>query len=182
MIHAKILFWRTSLKSAPSTFIKKSPASGEYSYLAKWQISRLKRRSLISLKRIVNPLKLMALQSPHQVIIFYSTWHLVIYSINSTEYQAEAESSALASTKKCAHCNTPESDPEKKPLKPCPKCQAVRYCSRDCQKSGWKQHKKTCASAAQIYAQTADLKPASAPRVPKKDAHRGGLQKWQFDT
>jgi hypothetical protein len=98
-----------------------------------------------------------------------------------TEHQAEASSSSATPTKKCASCGTPESDPEK-PLKPCSKCQTVRYCSRDCQKKDWKVHKKTCASAAQIYAQTADLKPASAPRVPKKEGHRGGLQKWQFDT
>jgi hypothetical protein len=177
----KFLFWRTSLKSAVIHLHEKVISSRGYSYLTKWQINRLRPQSLISPKQIVNPQKLMALQSRQQVLL-YSAWHLVICSNDSTEHQAEAESSALASTKKCAHCSTPEYDPEKKPFKPCPKCQTVRYCSRDCQKSGWKQHKKTCASAAQIYAQTADLKPASAPRVPKKDAHRGGLQKWQFDT
>jgi hypothetical protein len=94
--------------------------------------------------------------------------------------EQQAGSSASASEKKCANCHKAESDPEK-PLKPCSKCQSVNYCSRDCQKLGWKQHKKTCATAAQIYAQTANLKMA-APSVPKKDGHRGGLQKWQFDT
>jgi hypothetical protein len=96
------------------------------------------------------------------------------------ESQAEASSSSSAPTNKCASCNAPETDPEK-PLKPCAKCQTVRYCSRDCQKKDWKLHKKICASAAQIYAQNANLKPA-APRAPKKEGHRGGLQKWQFDT
>ncbi|KAE8440743.1 hypothetical protein EG329_006622 [Mollisiaceae sp. DMI_Dod_QoI] len=99
----------------------------------------------------------------------------------ASEHQTEASSSSTILTKKCANCGTSETDPEK-PLKPCSKCQTVRYCSRDCQKKDWKVHKKTCASDAQIYAQTADLKPASAPRVPKKESHRGGLQKWQFDT
>ena len=102
-------------------------------------------------------------------------------SNNFTDHKAEASSTSTASTKICASCAILEVDPEK-PLRPCSKCQTVRYCSRDCQKKDWKVHKKTCASAAQIYAQTADLKPASAPKLPKKEGHRGGLQKWQFDT
>jgi hypothetical protein len=101
-------------------------------------------------------------------------------SNNFPESQVEASSSTSQPTSKCASCNAPEADPEK-PLKPCAKCQTVRYCSRDCQKKDFKVHKKICAAAAQIYAQNANLKPA-APRVPKKDGHRGGLQKWQFDT
>ncbi|PMD18661.1 hypothetical protein NA56DRAFT_647832 [Hyaloscypha hepaticicola] len=99
---------------------------------------------------------------------------------SSSESQVEASSSTSQPTNKCASCGAPEADPEK-PLKPCAKCQRVRYCSRDCQKKDFKVHKKICAAAAQIYAQNANLKPA-APRVPKKEGHRGGLQKWQFDT
>lgn len=26
----------------------------------------------------------------------------------------------------------------------CGQCKAVRYCSKACQRSGWKEHKKTC--------------------------------------
>jgi hypothetical protein len=96
------------------------------------------------------------------------------------EFPAEATLSSPPPTTKCACCSTAETDPEK-PLKPCAKCQTVRYCSRDCQKKDWKLHKKVCATAAQIYAQNANIKPA-APRAPKKEGHRGGLQKWQFDT
>lgn len=98
-----------------------------------------------------------------------------------SQNQNQNPSSANTPVTICASCKTPESDPSK-PLKPCTKCQSVSYCSRDCQKNDWKVHKKTCAKAAQIYAQTADLKPAPPPRVPKKEGHRGGLQKWQFDT
>lgn len=103
-------------------------------------------------------------------------------SDNFTDSSTDAaESSASASTKACANCGKIETDPEK-PLKPCSKCQTVRYCSRDCQKADWKVHKKTCAAAAQIYAQTANFKPAAAPSAPKKEAHSKGLRKWQFDT
>ncbi len=105
---------------------------------------------------------------------------LTFRSNNFPESQVEASSSTTKPTNKCASCSTPEADPEK-PLKPCAKCQTVRYCSRDCQKKDFKVHKKICAAAAQIYAKNANLKPV-APRVPKKEGHRGGLQKWQFDT
>jgi len=110
----------------------------------------------------------------------FSLQPLAPRSNNFPESQVEALSSTSQPTNKCASCNAPEADPEK-PLKPCTKCQTVRYCSRDCQKKDFKVHKKICAAAAQIYAQNANLKPA-APRAPKKEGHRGGLQKWQFDT
>ncbi|CAL3969907.1 unnamed protein product [Diplocarpon coronariae] len=79
----------------------------------------------------------------------------------------------------CTACSKRSS--EDKPLKPCTKCQSVKYCSRDCQKADFKKHKKECAKAAQIYAQNADIKMAAPSRAPK-DGFRGGLQKWQFDT
>lgn len=80
----------------------------------------------------------------------------------------------------CANCGRPESGPEKL-LKPCTMCKSVSYCSRECKKAHYKQHKNVCAVSAQEHAKAAQPKPASrAP--PKKDGHRGGLQKWQFDT
>lgn len=81
----------------------------------------------------------------------------------------------------CSTCNATSPDPETKPLKPCSKCKSVSYCSKECQKTDFKKHKKDCAGLAQVYAQTADLKPAPRPKAPK-DGFRGGLQKWQFDT
>jgi hypothetical protein len=31
----------------------------------------------------------------------------------------------------------------------CSRCQAVRYCSRECQRTDWKAHKRLCAAVAQ---------------------------------
>ena len=31
----------------------------------------------------------------------------------------------------------------------CARCEAVRYCSRECQRADWKAHKPACAAAAQ---------------------------------
>ncbi|EKD15419.1 MYND domain protein, putative [Drepanopeziza brunnea f. sp. 'multigermtubi' MB_m1] len=95
----------------------------------------------------------------------------------------------------CSHCSKAassssgegegEKEKEKegaeKPLKPCTKCQSVRYCSRDCQKADFKRHKRECARAAQVYAQRADIRMAVPGRAPR-EGFRGGLQKWQFDT
>ena len=96
--------------------------------------------------------------------------------------QTAQQPSPSSEQKTCANCSKPETspDPETPTLKPCITCKSVLYCSRDCKKAHQKQHKKVCASLAQEYSKTADIKMAS--RAPPKESHRGGLQKWQFDT
>jgi mitochondrial splicing suppressor protein 51 len=54
---------------------------------------------------------------------------------------------------KCAHCDQTTGSGGQ-PLKRCAKCQTTRYCSRECQKSDFKQHKKQCAGLANIRATT----------------------------
>jgi hypothetical protein len=49
-------------------------------------------------------------------------------------------------------------------------------------KNDFKTHKKVCAALAQEYSKTADLKMESSGARAVKENHRGGLQKWQFDT
>ncbi|KAF9207771.1 hypothetical protein BGZ49_010593 [Haplosporangium sp. Z 27] len=44
---------------------------------------------------------------------------------------------------KCYRCSKEQTD-----LKRCSKCRVATYCSRECQKEGWKAHKKQCASLA----------------------------------
>ncbi|KAK8072957.1 hypothetical protein PG996_006305 [Apiospora saccharicola] len=100
---------------------------------------------------------------------------------------AGPSTAAAGPAKTCAQCKKAEQVSEsddgegESNLKPCIMCKSVLYCSRDCKKAHLKQHKKVCAKLAQEYSQTADIKMASRA-APKADTHRGGLQKWQFDT
>ena len=43
---------------------------------------------------------------------------------------------------RCVVCRVPASDTVT--LMKCGKCKAVKYCSRDCQKTHWKEHRKVC--------------------------------------
>ncbi|KAF8245033.1 hypothetical protein K440DRAFT_604316 [Wilcoxina mikolae CBS 423.85] len=47
----------------------------------------------------------------------------------------------------CAHCKKTAAA-DSSPLKRCAKCKSTSYCSRSCQKSDWKVHKKTCDRGA----------------------------------
>ena len=86
-----------------------------------------------------------------------------------------------AQLEQCTNCHALENADQQ--LKPCTKCQTTLYCSRDCQKAGWKYHKKECPSLAQIYAQTHEPKMA-VTRAPPKSTGRGGksIGKWEYDT
>ncbi|CZT16291.1 uncharacterized protein RCC_02133 [Ramularia collo-cygni] len=109
----------------------------------------------------------------------------VVESSSTLASSHEGESPAAEPQKKCASCGKVETvtDPEEQPvLKHCAKCHTTLYCSRDCTKSDFKQHKKVCAKQAQAYAESADFKPSAPRRAPPKENFRGGLQKWQFDT
>ncbi|CAD6498992.1 BgTH12-04646 [Blumeria graminis f. sp. triticale] len=82
----------------------------------------------------------------------------------------------------CGRCHRPY--PVDKAAKPCAKCQSVSYCSRECQKADFRNHKKMCAAAAQAYASRTDFRMETRGSHNKsvKDGFRAGLQKWQFDT
>lgn len=53
----------------------------------------------------------------------------------------------MSSSTTCGGCGKAEAEAGK-PLKHCAKCQTTQYCSRECQKQDWKQHKKVCAANA----------------------------------
>ena len=63
-----------------------------------------------------------------------------------------------ATTARCANCAKLQSDSGVN-LKRCAKCQTTHYCSRECQKTNWKAHKKICASNAA----SAASRPSSVP-------------------
>ncbi|KUJ06811.1 uncharacterized protein LY89DRAFT_790195 [Mollisia scopiformis] len=96
-------------------------------------------------------------------------------SASTSTTQAESSSSSSKPSPKCDTCGK-----QGDTLKECIKCHSVTYCSKDCQKADFKNHKKVCAKMAQEYAKNADFKMAS--RTAPSEGHRGGLQKWQFDT
>ncbi|CAD0114382.1 unnamed protein product [Aureobasidium uvarum] len=103
-------------------------------------------------------------------------------SSSSAQPTSESQSQLQQPAEKtCAQCKKPEEDPEEKPLKACTTCKSVYYCSRECTKAHYKVHKKECAKLAQEYSKTAVFKPAVRSSAPK-EGHKGGLQKWQFDT
>ncbi|KAJ5750735.1 MYND domain protein [Penicillium manginii] len=47
----------------------------------------------------------------------------------------------------CTNCSNPGT--KERALKPCTKCKITPYCSRNCRKSDWKSHKKSCSQNAQ---------------------------------
>ncbi|TQS36737.1 hypothetical protein Golomagni_02806 [Golovinomyces magnicellulatus] len=103
-------------------------------------------------------------------------------SENSEMTKMTPISSSSLSIARCCNCS---SQPlENRPLKPCIKCQSVAYCSRDCQKMDHKNHKKSCATAAQVYASGANFRIENRANLNKnpKEKFTRGLQKWQFDT
>lgn len=55
-------------------------------------------------------------------------------------------SSAASNVAQCTSCKKAENQLPNG-LKRCAKCKSQWYCSRECQKSDWKSHKKTCGSA-----------------------------------
>lgn len=62
----------------------------------------------------------------------------------------------------CATCKKTEIEGNAlKPLKPCAKCKRQWYCSRECQKSDWKNHKKTCGRTRAQPTSTHDVTPST---------------------
>mmetsp|Transcript_8690 Transcript_8690/g.20330 ORF Transcript_8690/g.20330 Transcript_8690/m.20330 type:complete len:323 (-) Transcript_8690:305-1273(-) len=56
----------------------------------------------------------------------------------------------------CAHCGKEEALLEVD-LKRCLRCKRVAYCSKECQKAGWKTHKNTCRMEVDLKAVDTDI-------------------------
>ena len=77
---------------------------------------------------------------------------------------------------KCGSCDKTEADVGH-PLKLCAKCRSAQYCSRECQKDDWKQHKKVCAiNAAAASLQEAIPGSTSAGTTEQADSRTKNLQ------
>jgi len=57
----------------------------------------------------------------------------------------------LKPTRQCVVCKTSTT-------KSCGKCQTSYFCSAECQKSGWKKHKKTCKAPTRSPATETELR------------------------
>ncbi|KAI9855040.1 MAG: hypothetical protein M1813_000584 [Trichoglossum hirsutum] len=87
---------------------------------------------------------------------------------------------------KCANCAKTESELSGINLKRCAKCQTTMYCSRGCQKTDWKKHKRVCASNAASAASpsgstSAEQPPKGLSVVIDKPFHRLETQSWLHD-
>jgi splicing suppressor protein 51 len=71
----------------------------------------------------------------------------------------------------CATCNATAASKNLAALRLCSRCKTTRYCSRECQKTDWKTHKKACASYASAGASTEHSSTYSAPRLHDLEVH-----------
>lgn len=82
----------------------------------------------------------------------------------------EEELNLLARCRACCHCHLQE-DTAVRRFQCCGRCSVVRYCSRDCQHSDWKKHRKACRLIAPVASAVA----SDVERVKER-----GIRKAQF--
>ncbi|KAJ6510705.1 hypothetical protein C8R45DRAFT_1207581 [Mycena sanguinolenta] len=63
----------------------------------------------------------------------------------------------------------------------CASCKITRYCSRECQTTHWKEHKRLCKTRAE-YANTERDLAAKALRNKKPFVSQASLRKWYYDN
>jgi len=73
-----------------------------------------------------------------------------------------AVAAGAAGAASCAHCGK---GPKKKgaELKRCSRCKKVSYCGAECQKAGWKGHKKTCTPHLSVQKVIEQIQAAEDP-------------------
>jgi len=63
-----------------------------------------------------------------------------------TSEEKELNTHLIDATVRCGKCNRrPCKEPQLEKFQICSRCKQINYCSRDCQKSHWKDHKAICA-------------------------------------
>lgn len=88
---------------------------------------------------------------------------------HGTRYLCSIMTDADPTTPKCAKCSALKSSSGVN-LKRCAKCQTTWYCSRECQKAKWKEHKRVCASNAASAASGSNGPRTDAPAATSTSA------------
>jgi splicing suppressor protein 51 len=94
---------------------------------------------------------------------------------------AENVNAIQDSAKKCGKCGKNESQLVN-PLKHCAKCGQGFYCSRDCQKADWKNHKKVCGKQSTAGQSSSNDLVATFNALPRKQLSPSGSVRnhWHF--
>jgi MYND finger len=80
----------------------------------------------------------------HRVVFCY---HKLTSSHQIIRIVTVMESSLIPPRSTCTRCSRPESS--SLPLKTCSGCRSALYCSTECQRSDWSEHKKACLGSDQ---------------------------------
>jgi hypothetical protein len=62
-----------------------------------------------------------------------------------TEYGTQMATAAAAGMDECRVCGRDKARNGTSGLLICGRCRRIKYCSRECQREDWKEHKKWCA-------------------------------------
>lgn len=82
---------------------------------------------------------------------------------------------AEAVSRNCANCKKTEAEVPN--MKRCAKCHTTPYCSRECQKADWKNHKKQCSVQGAARANSASSTSNSGRSAPKIKNLEGSIDK-----
>jgi hypothetical protein len=81
---------------------------------------------------IANLMRLRKENEESQSLLSHEFYKEIVDSFNMSQQQA------LQLLKECGHCKKPNC------IQKCSRCKKVYYCTKECQKSHWTEHKKVC--------------------------------------
>lgn len=86
------------------------------------------------------PLSLMQPSSLSDVLSALGQFGDLSYNSSALQKQLQSTKAILPKSATCGNCKERE-----KKMMVCGQCRQVYYCSRECQKKNWKEHKKSCS-------------------------------------
>jgi hypothetical protein len=117
---------------------------------------------------------------PHPLLVDRPELLLRLISCNM------ADASTNSVPPKCAKCSKDKSD-SGQGLKRCGRCKLAHYCSRECQKADWKNHKTLCGSTGDSPSPPSTLSPSTSTTPPQhlfsidRPFHRLQSRTWLHD-